>query len=87
MTPERPAVDFAAYRAAELLGGSPKDHVNLTIAVWAMMHGMALLQISGSMRKEDHPRAMLAFKKAIAVLIENEDQLRAGVEKDTFAGA
>jgi AcrR family transcriptional regulator len=78
MTSDRPAVDFAAYRAAELLGGSPKDHANLTMAVWALVHGMALLQISGSMRKEDHPRAQKAFKQAINILIENEDQLRRG---------
>jgi len=78
MTSDRPAVDFDAYRAAELLGGSPKDHANLTMAVWALVHGMALLQISGSMRKEDHPRAQKAFKQAINILIENEDQLRRG---------
>ncbi|HWH56734.1 MAG TPA: TetR/AcrR family transcriptional regulator [Terriglobales bacterium] len=76
MTSDRPAVDFAAYRAAELLGGSPKDHATLTIAVWALVHGMALLQISGSMREEDHPRALVAFKQAINLLVENEDQLR-----------
>lgn len=76
MTSDRPAVDFASYRAAELLGGSPKDHENLTMAVWALVHGMALLQISGSMREEEHPRALVAFKQAINLLIENEDQLR-----------
>ena len=78
MTSDRPAVDFAAYRAAELLGGSPKDHECLTMSVWALVHGMALLQISGSMREEDHPRALVAFKRAMNVLVENEDQLRHG---------
>ncbi len=78
MTSDRPAVNFAAYRAAELLGGSPKDHASLTMAVWALVHGMALLQISGSMREQDHPRALVAFKRAMKVLVENEDQLRYG---------
>lgn len=78
MTPERPGVDLAASRAAELLGGSPKDHFNLTAVVWALVHGMALLQISGSMREEDHARALVAFKRAMNVLVENEDQLRRG---------
>ena len=78
VTGERPGVDFAAYRAAELLGGSPKDHFNLTAAVWALVHGMAMLQISGTMREEDHAKARLAFKQAMNVLVENEDRLRAG---------
>lgn len=76
MTQERPGVDFAAYRAAELLGGTPKDHFNLTTAVWALVHGMALLQISGTMPEADHARARVAFKHALDLLIRNEDDLR-----------
>ena len=76
MTKERPGVEFAAYRAAELLGGSPKEHFNLTTVVWALVHGMAMLQISGTMREEDYARARIAFGRAIEILIENEDKLR-----------
>ena len=76
MTHERPGVEFAASRAAELLGGSPQEHASLTIAVWALVHGLALLQISGTLRKEDHARARVAFREAIDVLVENENKLR-----------
>jgi AcrR family transcriptional regulator len=76
MTTERPGVDFAAYRAAELLGGTPQDHASLTMAVWALVHGIALLQISGTLPVEGHARARLAFKQAIHVLVENEAKLR-----------
>ena len=76
MTGERPGLEFAAFRTAELLGGSPKDHFNLIAAVWAVVHGMALLQISGTMREEDHARARIAFRQAIELLVRNEDKLR-----------
>src|SRR6266498_1482010 len=75
MSKDRPAVDFVSYRCAELLGGSPKDHESLIFAVWALVHGMAILQISGTMPKQDHARAHAAFTRAIHVLIENEGNL------------
>ena len=76
MTKERPAVDFVAHRLAELLGGSPQDHEGLILAVWALVHGTALLQISGTLPKEGHTRARLAFTRALHVLISNEDGLQ-----------
>jgi AcrR family transcriptional regulator len=78
MTTERPGVDFAAYRAAELLGGTPQDHASLTTAVWALVHGMALLQISGTMREQEQSQARAAFKRAIHLLVEHEGELRSG---------
>jgi AcrR family transcriptional regulator len=75
MSKDRPAVDFVSYRCAELLGGSPKDHESLIVAVWALVHGMAILQISGTLPKEGHTRARAAFTRAIQVLIENEESL------------
>ena len=77
MTRERPAVDFVAARVAELMGGTAKDHQNLILAVWALVHGMALLQISGTLRAADHARASAAFTQAIRILIENENNLQA----------
>jgi AcrR family transcriptional regulator len=76
MTSERPAVDFVGYRCAELLGGSPKDHEGLIFSVWALVHGMALLQITSTLRKEDHARARAVFTRSIAILIDNADKLR-----------
>lgn len=76
MTPERPGVEFAAYRAAELMGGSTKDYAGLVLAVWATVHGMAMLQISGTLREEDHVRARQAFTRSIHVLIDNADKLQ-----------
>jgi len=75
MTKERPAVDFVTYRLTELLGGSPKNHEGLIFSVWALVHGMALLQISGTLPKEDFARARVAFSRALHVLIENEGRL------------
>jgi len=78
MTRERPAVDFVAFRCAELLGGTAKDHECLILAVWALVHGMALLQISGTLRREDHVQARSAFTQALHILIDNAGKLRAG---------
>ena len=76
MTDERPAVDFVKYRSAELMGGAPRDHEGLILAVWALVHGMALLRISGTLRKEDHARARAVFTQSLHILIDSEEKLQ-----------
>jgi AcrR family transcriptional regulator len=76
MTKERPSVEFIIYRCAEWMGGSPKDHEQLVLSIWALVHGMAMLRISGTMREEDYPRARMAFTAAVNLLLENAQKLR-----------
>ncbi|SRR5258708_37662242 len=75
-TKDRPGVDYATYRCAEWMGGSPKDHEGLIFALWALVHGMALLRISGTLRKEDYPRARSVFTTTVNLLLENAEKLR-----------
>jgi len=42
----RPNLERLRKRTAEWLGGSPDDHTNLVMALWALTHGTATLLIS-----------------------------------------
>jgi len=76
MTKERPNVEFVLNRAAEWLGGSPADHKSVVFAIWSLVHGIAMLRITGTLRDEDFPAARAAFAKSVDVLVENRQKLR-----------
>jgi len=76
MTKERPNVEFVLNRAAEWLGGSPGDHKGVVFAIWSLVHGIAMLRITGTLRDEDFPVARAAFAKSVEVLVENVQRLR-----------
>jgi len=42
----RPVFELMKRRSAELLGGAPEDHAGLVLALWALVHGVAMLLIS-----------------------------------------
>lgn len=42
-----PSFNFMRERLAEQLGGNPRQHNRLMLAIWALMHGTALLIIRG----------------------------------------
>ena len=42
-----PSFNLLRERVAERLGGKPRDHTRLMLAVWSMVHGTAMLIIRG----------------------------------------
>lgn len=42
-----PSFNLMRERVAERLGGSPREHTRLMLAVWSLMHGAAMLIIRG----------------------------------------
>lgn len=77
MSKTRPNIDFLLQRCAEWFGGVPADHRSLIMSTWPLVHGLALLKISGTLREQDFPIARMAVEKAIDVLIDNAEKLRA----------
>src|SRR5947207_8608053 len=47
MTKERPNLDFVAHRCAEWLGGRAKDYEGFVFTITSLVHGTAMLRISG----------------------------------------
>jgi hypothetical protein len=63
-------------QSAEWLGGSPEDHKGLVLAAWSLLHGTAMLNITGTYRDEDVPLARAAFERAVDVLVTNARKLQ-----------
>lgn len=76
MTDERPNVELTLSRSAGWMGGSPRDREGLIFALWSLIHGIALLRISGTLREKNFPRARAAFRKSVQILMANAEQLR-----------
>src|SRR6266567_46791 len=57
--------------------GSPEDHKSAVFAIWSLLHGTAMLRITGTLRDEDFPQARAAFVKSVEVLVANGQKLRA----------
>lgn len=76
MTKFRPNVELVLNRSAEWLGGAASDYRELIFAVWSMLHGFAMLRISGTLREEDFPAARTAVVTAVDLLICNRSKLR-----------
>lgn len=65
----RPNVEFMKQRGAEWLGGAAEDHTGLVLALWALVHGTAMLLISRAV--SDHYAAELrsAFARSVEGLV------------------
>jgi AcrR family transcriptional regulator len=75
MTKERPNLEFILNRATAWLGGSPEDHRPMVFAIWSLVHGTAMLRITGTLRDEDFPDARAALAKSVDVLVANGKKL------------
>lgn len=75
VTKERPNVQFMLRRCAEWLGGTPQDHEGLVFALYFLLHGIAMLRISGTLMQQDFSRARLAYTKSVEILIQNAGKL------------
>jgi AcrR family transcriptional regulator len=67
----RPAMALVEGKLAEHLGGSPQEHTRLSLALWALAHGTAMLLISKAIPEEHARELRAAFRVAVATLIHN----------------
>jgi AcrR family transcriptional regulator len=75
MTDERPNVDLVAHRCAEWFGGKARDHQELVLAMVALAHGTAMLELSGFFPKAAK-RMHAVFLRAVNTLAQNRENLR-----------
>jgi AcrR family transcriptional regulator len=76
MSKDRPNFEFLMQRSAEWLGGSPREHRYLGLALFCLAHGAVTLKISGNVREDNFPRVDAAFATAVDVLVANEGKFR-----------
>jgi len=66
----RPNFAFVQQRLAERLGGSPEDHTQVALAMWATLHGTAELLLSKSIPDGHQDELRAACRVAVTTLIE-----------------
>jgi AcrR family transcriptional regulator len=67
----RPNFAFTEKLLAKELGGSPKDHTQLVIALWAMLHGTAMLLLNKSFPEGHEEELRIACRAAVKTLIQS----------------
>jgi AcrR family transcriptional regulator len=75
---ERRTMALMEEKLAEHLGGSAADHTHLSLALWALCHGTAMILISKSIPPEHAPQLRAAFSDAMTRMIRSvsEDKSR-----------
>lgn len=69
LSERRPNIEFVMQRSAEWLGGKPEDHAGLVIALWCLMHGTAMLSISGTFTPQYGVELRSAYAEAVKILV------------------
>jgi AcrR family transcriptional regulator len=75
LSERRPNIEFLMKRSAEWLGGNPEDHTALVIALWSLMHGTAMLSISGTFRPQYGVELRSVYGAAVKVLVSQAGSL------------
>jgi AcrR family transcriptional regulator len=68
--------EFAKKRCAEWMGGTADDHVELLLALSALVHGTAMLLISKAIPAQGEGKMHAVFGAAVNVLLQNASSLR-----------
>jgi AcrR family transcriptional regulator len=66
----RPNFAFVQQRLAERLGGTPEDHTQLALALWATLHGTAELLLSESIPPGHEEELRTACRSAVKAFVE-----------------
>ena len=66
-----PSFNFFRYRLAQRLGGEPRDHTSLMLALWSLMHGAAMLIIRGRFAGVLRAQTIDASIDAFEVIVQN----------------
>ncbi|MGA9510770.1 MAG: TetR/AcrR family transcriptional regulator [Candidatus Sulfotelmatobacter sp.] len=65
----RPARNAMKKKLAERFGGAPEDHAHLTISLWMLGHGAAMLMIAKTILPEDADQARAVFTASVRALL------------------
>jgi AcrR family transcriptional regulator len=71
----RPTMRFMEKKLAQRLGGTAADHTRLSLALWTMAHGTAMLLISKAIPAGHVTELRSVFAAAVEVLIKNSSSL------------
>ncbi|MFZ0295839.1 MAG: TetR/AcrR family transcriptional regulator [Candidatus Sulfotelmatobacter sp.] len=69
----RPARIAMKKKLAERFGGAPEDHSRLTISLWMLAHGAAMLMIAKTILPEDADQARAIFTASVAALLKKSN--------------
>jgi len=69
ITEKRPAVELMKDKLAAQLGGTPDDYVDLVLALWALLHGTAMLLIAKTIQPQQTEKMRSACRRALATLL------------------
>jgi AcrR family transcriptional regulator len=67
----RPTMGLIEQKLAERLGGEPSDYTRLSLALWAVTHGTAMILISKSIPAEHVGELRSVFKAAVETMVQN----------------
>jgi AcrR family transcriptional regulator len=71
----RPAMALVEERLAERLGGSPAEHTRLSLALWTVAHGTAMILISRAIPDEHAAALRSVFSATVKSLIDGSSSL------------
>ena len=66
----RPNFAFTEKLLAQRLGGSPEDHTQLALAIWALLHGTSMLLVLRSIPEGHEEELRRACQSAVKALLE-----------------
>jgi AcrR family transcriptional regulator len=75
LSEHRPTMKLMENKLAERLGGSAADHTRLSLALWTMAHGTAMLLISRAIPAGHVTELRSVFTAAVGTLINNSSSL------------
>jgi AcrR family transcriptional regulator len=68
----RPTMALVEAKLAERLGGSSEDHTRLSLALWAVAHGTAMILLSKSIPQEHALELRSVFSSTVRAMIRNQ---------------
>jgi AcrR family transcriptional regulator len=72
LSEHRPAMALVEEKLAEHLGGSPAEHTRLSLALWTVAHGTAMILISKAIPEEHAAELRSVFTTTVGTLISND---------------
>jgi AcrR family transcriptional regulator len=73
IAPLRPGVEAMKRKLAEKLGGAPEDYADLTLGLWMVVHGAAMLLIAKTILPQDAKAARQVITASVAAIVGAPD--------------
>jgi len=74
--PVRPGVEVMRKKLADTLGGTPADHADLSLSLWMVAHGAAMLMIGKTIPPENVAAARSVFATTVETLLRAASRRR-----------